>query len=122
MIAPILNAQQSFSWFGNQILTNETVTIPGRKTYLFHFDVSVPARVRIDAESAGKEELDTYLMTKSDYDAAQRAGKLTRWMENVEGPSAQIVSSIAPGEYAVVILNALTSTQNVSLRVWVQKQ
>jgi hypothetical protein len=115
------HAQQNFSWFGNQIIKNSTETIPARSQYVGIFDVSEASRTRIDVEAAQGEELDTYLLRYEVYEASVRAGRLSGWLENVEGAKVQVLSALQPGRYAVVVQNVSSIRQNVHIRVWNQK-
>lgn len=113
----VADAQESFSWFGNQILKNSSETIPPGKQYSAGFSLSERSRVRLDFTGSVGEHLDTYLLTHEEY----RKGGAGKWIQNVEG-NGQIVRILDAGEYALVVQNISTfAAQSVHIRIWVQK-
>jgi len=119
MASDVALAQHGLSLFGPHVLKNSTETIPAQKQYRLDIEVLASARHTIDVRSQSGD-VDVFLMSAEQWEAGKH-GVMT-FMRNEEGKAVQIVESLAPGIYHVIVQNAGVAPQEVGIRIFVAKE
>jgi len=117
--ANIAFAQYGGSLFGPQILKNSTETIPAHKQYRLDIEVLASARHIIDVQSRSGD-VDVFLMSAEQWEAGKHGAMA--FMRNEEGKAVQIVESLTPGIYHVIVQNVSVVPQEVGIRIFVGKE
>ena len=119
---PNAGAQQSFSWYGNQIIENATHRIGPRQAYQFIYENMEPCFDRIDVTSAQGQSVSVFLLTEEANAQSERNGSLSNWIKRTSGSKISFVTQVLPaGRYVLRVENYASVPQDVHVRVRAQK-